>query len=531
MNQLFFNADVYTVDPTRPAATTVAVAGEHLVAVGDVATCRAALTAPFEEIDLGGAALLPGFIDTHLHPTMLLFYDMNVRLRGVRSIAGLQDRLRDIAATMAPGQWLVGLDLDEQDMDEPRLPGRHDLDAACPDRPVFLVKHDGHTTIANTAAIKAAGVTAATPDPPGGRIDREADGFPAGAFRENAAGLPRAAMPIPPIESLVAGGKRTFGRLAAAGITSIGAVLQTGATGPAGEAGAFDVMLLSMLLAEMPWLSVYGLLFADSLADVQTARQSPLHQGERGGHHLGVVKLIADGSLGSHTAYLREPFADRPDTAGFLLAEPDELYEKMAWAHRAGLQLATHAIGDRAVELVADLYERLLTQQPRADHRHRIEHASLLDAELIARLAALGVVVSTQPLFIHTEKHWLQTRLGPERVPWVYPFRSLVDAGVKVAGASDAPVENIDVLHAIGCAVTREGFQPQQGLTAAQAVRLYTADAAFAQFEENVKGSITPGKRADLVVLSANPVKVSADQIAAIRVLRTIRGGVATFQA
>jgi predicted amidohydrolase YtcJ len=210
--------------------------------------------------------------------------------------------------------------------------------------------------------------------------------------------------------------------------------------------------------------------------------------------------------------------------------EREEIYRRMVEGHQAGLQIAIHAIGDAANQTCIDLYDRLLKEYPRKDHRHRLEHASQLDAGMIDAIVRLGLVVSTQPLFIHQEKKWLHKRMGRERSPWTYPFRSLVDAGVKVAGASDGPITSGDVLHAIQCCITREGFEPQQGLTAAQAVRMFTLDAAYAQFEDTVKGSLSIGKRADMVILSANPVSVPIEKIRDIRVRRTICGGKVVFE-
>jgi predicted amidohydrolase YtcJ len=195
------------------------------------------------------------------------------------------------------------------------------------------------------------------------------------------------------------------------------------------------------------------------------------------------------------------------------------------------MQIAIHAIGDRANRLCIDLYERLLTEYPREDHRHRIEHASLLSDDMIEDMARLGLVVSTQPLFIESEKSWLHKRLGAERARMTYPLRSLMDGGVKVAGASDAPVEDVNVIRAIDCCVSRQGFEPHQGISAAEAIRMFTLDAAYAQFEDHIKGSITVGKRADLVVLSANPATVVPDKIPEIRVLKTICKGEVLYEA
>ena len=235
--------------------------------------------------------------------------------------------------------------------------------------------------------------------------------------------------------------------------------------------------------------------------------------------------MWADGTFGSCTAKVSVPFSDAPDQAGFLMHAPEELYRRMASAHTEGLQLAVHSIGDASTRTCLDLFARLLQEHPRSDHRHRIEHASLLDTDLVKELARLNLVVSTQPMFIHSEKSWLHKRLGQDRAQWVYPFRSLLDAGIRVAGASDAPIESINVMHAIQCCVTREGFESHQSITAHEALKMFTLDAAFSQFEESIKGSISPGKRADFVILNNNPVTALSEEIKNIHVLKTICGG------
>ena len=528
--QLYFGGDIYTVDEACPAAEAVSVKDGRIVAVGSESECRAALDPGYESINLQGRALLPGFIDSHMHPVVLMFFDMNLDLRGVTSIEELQEKMREQAKSDTSGGWVVGLRFDENAFNDYRLPTRHDLDAACPDRPALVLRYDGHMVIPNTKAMEAAGVSADTENPEGGVIDREPDGYPAGPFRETATKILLSAMPMPEIESLIAGAQSTFGKLAAAGLTSVGAVLQTDEEGPAGSSGAFDVMAMGMLLEHIP-INIYGLLIAKDLKKIEEARETSLHQEEIGGNRIGAFKIFSDGTFGTCTALMNEPFADQPDNKGFLVASEEEIYRRMVFAHNAGLQIATHAIGDAANRLCIDLYERLLKEYPRENHRHRLEHASQLDASMVADIAHLGLVVSTQPLFIHSEKGWLHRRLGAERIKWTYPHRALLDGGVHVAGASDAPVESIDVLHAIQCCVTREGFEPQQAITAAEAIRMYTIDAAYAQFEESVKGSISVGKRADMVILSENPATVAPEKIKSIRVEQTILGGKVIYQS
>ncbi len=524
--ELYFGGDIYTVDDSCPDAESVAVRDGRIAAVGSAAACRAVLGHEFTSVDLKGRALLPGFIDTHLHPVMLVYFDMNVDLSGVTSMDELHTRLRAAADQAAGDSWVVGLRFEDQDLVPPRLPTRHDLDVVCRDRPLIVVKHDGHMVIANSKAIEAAGVSASTPDPEGGTIDREPNGRPAGAFRETATALPLNALPPPDIDALSATARTSFAKLASHGITSAGVILQTDEEGPGGAAGAFDTLAMQMFLPHVPF-TVYGLLIARDIERVVAALDSQLHD-PVAGHRIGGVKIFADGTFGSRTACMRAPFSDAPDRTGFMTTSEDEIYRRMVAAHTRGLQIAIHAIGDEANRRCIQLYDRLLAEYPRPDHRHRLEHASLLDAAMIRDLGRLGLIVSTQPMFIHSEKDWLPKRLG-ERVKDVYPLRALVEAGVKVAGASDTPVESPDVLHAIQCCVTREGFQPQQCITAAQAVRMYTLDAAFAQCQETLKGSISVGKRADLVILSANPVAVAPDAIRDVRIERTIVAGRTVF--
>lgn len=529
---LYSNADVVTLEEDQPRAAAIATRGDRIVAVGDVESCRQALqrsgVRDFDEVDLGGACVVPGFIDTHLHPIGVLYFDMNADLRGIESIAALQETLRRAAARLPQGEWLVGLQLEDADLVERRLPTRLELDAACPDHPVVVLKHDAHSATANSAALALADITAATPDPPGGRIERDADGNPSGPCREAAAQRLFGAVPSPSLDRLKTTARTSFGRLAACGITSAGVILQTDEEGPGGAAGSLEWLALQMLLDEVPF-STYAILVGRSVDAAVGARSSSLHD-VAAGRRVGGFKIFADGTFGSCTAHMRAPFSDRPGERGFMTLHEDEIYTRMCAAHDAGLQICVHAIGDAAVERCVVLYERLLQDQPRADHRHRLEHASLIPPDLLPRMARLGLCVSTQPLFIHSEKTWLPRRLGPERTPHTYPLRSLLDAGIVVGGASDAPVESTSVLHAIECCVTREGFEPRQALTPSEALRLFTRDAAYIQFEENEKGTLAAGKRADIVVLSDNPLTVQPDRIAAIRVERTVCGGRVTYR-
>ena len=520
---LYRNADVVTLEPGAPRVAAVATVDGRILAVGDEAACRERLRGRDATIvDAAGACIVPGFIDTHLHPIGLLYYDLNADLRGVRSIDDLQAALRTAAARLGPDEWVVGLSLEDEHIGG-RLPTRAELDAACPDRPVVVMEHDGHSAAGNGLALAAAGIDATMADPPGGRIERNPDGTPSGPCRETAAQRLVGAVPSPSLERLRETALGSFRRLAACGITSAGVVLQTDAEGPGGNAGRLEWLAMQLLLEVTPF-ATYAILVGESVDAAVGARDTALHD-PPAGRRVGGFKIFADGTFSSCTACMREPFADRPAERGFLRLDEDEIFARMRAAHAAGLQICVHAIGDGAVERCVSLYARLLAEQPRPDHSHRIEHASIVRPELARRMAGLGVCVSTQPLFIDSEKTWLHRRLGAERARHAYPLRTLLDAGVRVGGASDAPVESTSVLHAMQCCVTREGFEVDQAISPEEALRLFTSDAAFVQFEEHEKGTLAPGKRADLVLLGRNPLTVSPDRIADVRVLRTVVAG------
>lgn len=530
-DQLYFGGPIYTIDDHHPKVQAVAVSDGRIQAAGSLDQCRSALRRPYEPCDLEGSVMLPGFIDTHIHPPMMIIYEMGADLNRVESIEKLQERLRSVADKTPSSNWVMGFRFEEEHLEAPRMPTRHDLDRACPNRPAFILKHDCHTIIANSRAIEAAGVSAGTPDPRGGRIDREGEGNPVGVFRETAMHYILRAMPLPEVQAVVAAAASVFKQIAAHGITSAGMILQTGEEGVSGAQGRYDIPLMEAVIDTIP-VNLYGLLVARDYAPIEKAMGTRLHREQiGGGHRIGGLKFFADGTFTSCTAFMNQPFADQTDTRGGMMHSADTMYARMVMAHTSGLQIAIHSIGDASNRICVDLYERLLREYPRKDHRHRLEHASQLDEGLIADIARLNLVVATQPLFIHSEKDWLPKRLGKDRTPWTYPLRALFDAGITVAGGSDAPIESMSVMHAIQCCIDREGFEVQQGIGVEEAIRMFTLNAAYAQFEDSVKGSIAAGKRADLVILSDNPGAVPTDQIKNIRVERTICGGKEIYRA
>ncbi|HRZ27332.1 MAG TPA: amidohydrolase [Spirochaetota bacterium] len=522
---LFHNCTVRTMDPANPVTEAVAIRDGRIVFTGGKKRCTDALGRRYRRVDLKGATLVPGFCDSHIHPLSTIYYDMNVNLHGVRNMDEMRARLLERTGTYLEGKLIIGVNFDEQGMDRPTLPSRTDLDAVSDEIPVAIIKHDGHTVYLNTRALEAAGITASTPDPTGGLIARDSSGVPTGALHETAVKLAINHFPAPKMDDFYNGARRSFGRMLRHGITSLGLIIQTGIDGPEGILGALDIPVLEAMTGEIPQsLSAY--VMTESIASLDELKARPVCS-RTDGKRLRVLglKIISDGTFGSCTAAMREPFCDFPDRRGFMLNDVERMYALMKEAHLTGYQIAVHAIGDLANRTCIDLYGRLMAEHPLHDRRHRIEHASMLDRDMIADASKLGLVLCVQPMFIDSEHHWLGKRFGPGRLPIIYPFRSALDAGMVLAGASDSPVESQNVMAAIEACVTRCGMVPEESITVEQALAMYTSGAAYALFDEKNRGSITPGKAADFVALGADPLKVPAHELHSVPVLMTVVGG------
>ncbi len=523
--QVYFGGDIYTVDDNNPMVSALAVQNGIITAVGTKEHCLANVSDAPQLIDLKGACLLPGFIDTHMHPTLMIFFQLNIDLSAVTSIESLQSILSCKAKDVTNDNWIMGLNFDEQNFSKVKLPTRHDLDKVSTRIPIVIVRKDGHSMIANTLALSLANVTDDTADPDGGVIERDDAGKATGVFRETAVSFLLKVFPLPDPASIMQAGKSVFEHIISQGVTSIGMILQTDGEGVAGFQGAYDVPLMQELAPHIP-INLYSLLVCKDAEIINKVKSSALQQTTNHiSHKVGGMKFWADGTFSSCTACMITPFTDVPDSKGFLIHSHEHMYERMVKAHNAGAQIAIHSIGDECARVCVDLFDKLLREYPRDNHRHRLEHASLLNAEIISDIARLKLVISTQPLFIKAEKKWLHQRLGSKRTQWTYAFKALLDAGITVAGASDAPAEDVNILQAIQYCVTRDGFEPQQCISTAQAIKMFTLDAAYAQFEENEKGSLMVGKRADMVILNLNPMTVNENNIQDIKVLQTIVSG------
>jgi predicted amidohydrolase YtcJ len=485
----------------------ILIDGESVVAVGRAGDLR---SSDVVETSYPGAVIIPGLRDAHFHPVPYAAAISGTTLKTATDLAEVVVRLRAGAAALAPGAPLVALRLDDETLAERRLPTRDDLDAAIPDHPVLAHRYCGHVAVANSPALAAGGIGRNTPNPPGGVIDRDAAGDPTGILRETAIELVSTALAstqaVGPDQVVDA-----MHRLAGLGITSLGAMTRTG-DGPWASLGN-EAELLAEVADRLP-ITVHTYVIANSVDEFAAASRNLRAAGGR--LRWAGLKQFADGSLGGHTAAMHEPFSDRLDATGTLRLTA--LHAELARACvAAGGSVALHAIGDLACGRVIDLFTELINEG--ADPRRlRLEHASVLTAADVTRLAALGVIACVQPAFLGSETEWLEKRLGPERLKLAYPFETMRRAGVRLAGGSDCPVEPPDPWAGMALARDRAGLVPQEGLSAAAALDLFTDGAALALGEPE---PLAIGSPADVAVVDRDPVTVNPGDLRATEVLAT----------
>jgi predicted amidohydrolase YtcJ len=519
------NGRVFTGAEGRPEAEALAVLGERIVGVGTTREIEA-WAGPFtRRVDAGGRRIVPGFDDAHLHFTEASAKLAQVKLKDARSPEELARRVAEQARTLRPGEWVLGGTWDDQAFDHPRLPTRQDVDALTPDTPVLVDRYDGHMALANGLALRLGGVTRETPAPAGGEIVRDAAGEPTGVLKDAAIALVARVVPPMSHEARLRAIRAGLRHVASLGLTSVQDM------NPAYE----DVAAYAELL-EKGELTV-----RIAAAPHETQWEDQARLGLRHGFgspwlRLGALKGFADGSLGSTTAYFFKPYTDAPATRGLLSDEMqplDAMRERLVRADAAGLQLCIHAIGDQAISIVLDLFEAVAKANGPRDRRWRIEHAQHVAPKDFARFARLGVIASVQPYHAIDDGRWAEVRIGKERAKTTYAFRSFLDGGVRLALGTDWYVAPADPMQTLYAAVTRAtlddrhpgGWVPEQKITLDEALRAYTTGAAYAEFQEKEKGTLEPGKLADLVVLSEDPFAIPAERIREVRVETTIVGG------
>jgi len=520
--KIIYGGHILTLNENQSSVEAVAIEGEKISAVGNLTDVKNNMGNDFELINLNGSTLLPGFIDSHIHPIMLIFFLINVNLSKVKSIKDLQTVLKEAASQKSPSEWIIGLRLKEEEFINPEertLPTRWQLDEMCSENPVFLVRYDGHIGIANTKALEIAGINADTEVPEGGEIRKNENGEVTGIISEEALNLLFSKISFPKPPEFMEGAEKAFKILAEKGITSIHGLVEY----DRGRGIEFSVMKSIMDKVLQNW---YCLVNTENTENIIKVKKPPLDEGHKySKFKIGGLKTFVDGTFGAKTACMFEPFSDAPNMCGFCVVDIEKLYNQMKGAHNLGFQIGVHTIGDKGNRIVVDLYKRLLKENPRKDHRHRIEHASMLTADVISDMKELNLIASCQPSFINSEYTWLEKRIGKERCKYTYPYKSLIDAGVLIASGSDCPVEEPDVFMGLHALVTRNGLVPEECISIKEALKTYTINGAYAAFEEDVKGSIEVGKLADFVILDKNPMEVPKDKIKDIQVLKTIIRG------
>jgi predicted amidohydrolase YtcJ len=523
------NARIWTGDFARPWAEAMAASGDRLVAVGTNAEIRA-LAAASPSIDAEGRLVLPGFIDAHVHFLQGGFDLASVQLRDADTPQVFAGRIRAFAATLPDGVWITGGNWDHERWGG-ELPRKDWIDADTPNHPVMVSRLDGHMVLANSAAMRAAGIGRATKDVEGGTIVRDSSGDPTGIFKDNAMSLFDGVVPDPSPDQQDRALDAAMRYVAAQGVTSVDHM---------GGWSDLDTFRRAHD-AETLRTRIYA---AVPLADWARLRdlvgRNELGADGRGDHWLriGALKGFVDGSLGSHTAAFEQPFTDAPRDRGFFVNTPEDLYTWISAADKAGLHVVVHAIGDRANAMLLDTYARVEQEDGPRDRRFRIEHAQHLAAPDIPRFAALGVIPSMQPYHAIDDGRWAEKVIGPERIKTTYAFRSLLDARARLAFGSDWPVAPATPIEGIYAAVTRrtlddrhpDGWVPEQRITVEEAVRAYTAGAAYAEFSEADKGRLTPGLLADFVILDRDLFSIPPEEIRQAQVTLTVVGGRVVYE-
>jgi predicted amidohydrolase YtcJ len=479
---------------------------------------------------LDGKTLLPGFIDCHLHPVEKVFFLLHPDLSEVKNVDELTEILRRASVDKGVDDLILGFNFCEEIFDPPTLPTRWDLDKASSDKPIFIVRYDGHIGVANSRALEVAGIDENTKPPDGGEIRKNDRGELTGVISEKARDLILSKISLPNAEEINVAAEKTFRLFASKGLTSLQGVLSADKSGEFGDTGAFELPIFKTIQDKI-LQNFYILLNTGKPEKLTSLKNPPLHDLKMDGKFkLGCLKLYFDGTLGAKTALMSEPFSDAPNMRGFCVISEKEIYERMKAAHINGFQIGIHTIGDKANKIVINLYKKLLNEYPRENHRHRIEHASILTKDVIEDMKEYGVIASCQPPFINSEHTWLEKRLGKERCKYTYPFKSIIEAGIVLVSGSDCPIEDSSPILGLHALVTRNGFIPEECISIEEALKTYTIKAAYSCFEENIKGSIEVGKLADLVILDKNPLEIPSDQIKNLQVLETIIRGKSVYK-
>ena len=526
---ILVNTKIYTVDDSHPFVEAMAVRGGRVAFIGSTREALLLRGPSTQVLDLAGRTVIPGMVDAHAHLFGLGTFLRDIDLTDTRSYDAIVSRVAARVKDVPSGRWVIGRGWDQNKWGDTRFPTHDALSRATPNNPVVLTRIDGHAILANSAAMKAAGVTAATRDPAGGRIERTASGEPTGVFVDNAMGLVERV--VPPL---------SHDEMKSATLAAIAESNRWGLVGlhdPGEPREVLDVF--EELAKEGKFnLRVYAMISDDSAAIEHYFQRGP--QSELYDDHLWIrsIKLYADGALGSRGAALLDPYADDPKNNGLLKSTPEHLRDVSIRALQHGFQVATHAIGDRGNRVALDAYQAAFAKVPTVDHRFRVEHVQVLDHADVPRFAELGVIPSMQAVHQTSDMYWAATRLGPSHVLGAYAWRSLLQTGVIIPNGSDFPVERVNPLYSFHAAISRQdehdwppgGWYAEQRMTREEALKSMTIWPAYAGFQERIMGSLTPGKLADFDVLDRDIMVVPASEILGAQVLATYIGGRAVYE-
>ena len=529
------NAKVWTVDQDQPTAQAVAILGDRIVAVGSNADIEVWHGGHTRVIDAAGKLLLPGFNDAHVHFVSGGLALDSLQLNDAGSAEEFARRIGERAKSTPKGEWISGGDWDETKWTPAVLPTKELIDPGTPDTAVFVSRYDGHMALANSVTLRRASITAKTPDPPGGVIVHDAQGNPTGALKDAAMDYVYKVTPPLSHDKRLRAVKRALAHAASLGVTSVQNM----------NPDYPDIAVYSELLQRGELTArIYA---APLVTDVDDQVKIGIRHAFGGPFlRIGALKAFADGSLGSRTAYFFEPFTDQTDNNQTNHGQPgnhgllsDEMRplslmrDRMMKADAVGLQICTHAIGDQAISMVLDLYSEVVKTDGESDRRFRIEHAQHMAAKDFDRFAQLHVIASVQPYHAIDDGRWAEQRIGHDRARRTYAFRTFLDHSVRLALGSDWEVAPLNPMLTVYAAVTRatldgknpNGWFPEQKLTVPETVEAYTLGSAYAEFQEREKGSITPGKLADMVLLSEDIFAIDPARIRDVKIMATIVGG------
>lgn len=522
---VLLNTKVYTVEPEQPWADAVAIKQEKILALGSNQDIQSVIGPTTEVIDLKGGMVLPGFTDAHTHFLSGGFALSNIQLRDAKSKAEFIKRISQKAQNLEKGEWILNGDWDQQQFVPPEFPVKEWIDDVTPENPVCVNRLDGHLVFVNSLALELAGITKNTPEPVGGVIVKDpVTGEPTGILKDEAMDLVTEHIPEPSLREKMQAAENALTHTNSLGITSVHDMAY---------AANFEVyqelLKANKLTARLYVYIPVSEVDLYSRLKLKTPFGNPFLK-------IGGLKGFVDGSLGSFTALFFDPYTDDPTKSGIMVADmyPEGIMkERIKQADEAGLQVAIHAIGDKANHIILDIFEDIIKENGERDRRWRIEHAQHLLPEDIKRFGRLGILASVQPYHAIDDGRWAEKKIGAKRALTTYAFRSLIDAGTKLVCGSDWSVAPLDPISGIYAAVTRqtldgnhpEGWIPDEKITLEQVIQGYTLNAAYAEFAEDVKGSIKKGKLADLVVLDKNFFDIPAEEIKDVKVLMTILNG------